>query len=123
MNLIDSSAWVAYFLKAKTAGYFTKAIEEKSQRIVPSIVIYEVFKTLFSYFDEKECLLAIAFMKEGIVVDLNIEIALRAAEFSRKLKLGMADSIIFATADLYEAVIWTQDVDFKGLKRVRYYKK
>jgi predicted nuclease of predicted toxin-antitoxin system len=30
----------------------------------------------------------------------------------------MADSIIFATAQSFQAIIWTQDEDFKGLPAV-----
>jgi len=35
----------------------------------------------------------------------------------------MADSIIYATAKEYNATIWTQDKDFKGLDGVKYFKK
>jgi predicted nuclease of predicted toxin-antitoxin system len=35
----------------------------------------------------------------------------------------MADSIILATARAHEAVLWTQDQDFKDLKDVNYFPK
>lgn len=38
-------------------------------------------------------------------------------------KLPLADSIIFATAHRYEAIVWTQEADFRDLKNVRYYPK
>jgi predicted nucleic acid-binding protein len=34
-----------------------------------------------------------------------------------------ADSIILATARIYEATIWTQDSDFKGIEGVQYVPK
>ena len=40
-----------------------------------------------------------------------------------KLKLPLADSIIYATAQKYDAVVWTQDTDFKGLESVKFYPK
>lgn len=38
-------------------------------------------------------------------------------------KLPLADSIIFAAARKYSAVIWTPDNDFEGLSNVRYVSK
>ena len=38
-------------------------------------------------------------------------------------KLPLADSIIFATARAYGAILWTQDADFQGLPDVHYLKK
>nr|WP_016756620.1 PIN domain-containing protein [Leptospira santarosai] len=35
----------------------------------------------------------------------------------------MADSIILATALKYKATLWTQDEDFIGLDRVKYFPK
>jgi len=35
-------------------------------------------------------------------------------------KLPLADSIILATARVKNAVVWTQDSDFKGLENVKY---
>jgi predicted nucleic acid-binding protein len=38
-------------------------------------------------------------------------------------KIPMADSIILATGRLYQATVWTQDIDFKGLKDVKFIRK
>jgi toxin FitB len=35
----------------------------------------------------------------------------------------MADSIILATAQAYEAILWTQDAHFKDINNVRYIEK
>ncbi|MBC8417194.1 MAG: hypothetical protein H8E10_01195 [Desulfobacterales bacterium] len=35
----------------------------------------------------------------------------------------MADSIILATAKAFDAVIWTQDSDFKNIAGVKYFPK
>lgn len=35
-------------------------------------------------------------------------------------KLPLADSVVFATALLHDATLWTQDADFEGLPNVRY---
>ena len=72
---------------------------------------------------ENAALQAIALMKQGIVVELTSDIAIHAAKISYEYKIPMADSIILATANIYNATIWTQDEDFKGLDNVKYFPK
>jgi predicted nucleic acid-binding protein len=62
-------------------------------------------------------------MKKGKVVDLTQSLALSASKLSLKHKLPMADSIILATAKLYNAVVWTLDSDFKNIDGVKYFPK
>jgi hypothetical protein len=57
------------------------------------------------------------------VIPLDAELAINAATYGLSYKLPLADSIIFATARKYAATIWTQDRDFKGLSKVRFYPK
>ena len=90
---------------------------------MPSISLYEVFKRVLMQRDEDAALQAVAQMQQGRVVVLDPAIALSAAKVSYELKLPMADSIILVTARRHEAVVWTQDADFKGLEGVRYIEK
>jgi uncharacterized protein with PIN domain len=46
MNVVDSSAWLAYFADEPTADFFSQAIEDAELLIVPSVCIYEVFKVI-----------------------------------------------------------------------------
>lgn len=65
-------------------------------------------------------MIAIAHMKQGKVIPLDSELAMDAAKFGVLHKLPLADSIIFATAQKYAAVLWTQDSDFESWQNVRY---
>lgn len=123
MNIVDSSGWLEFFGGTKNAKNFRSVIKQTEFLIVPSVIIYEVFKKIIQSNDRETALLTIAHMKKGIVVDLDLEIALSAAKLSKEYKLPMADSVILATARQYNAVIYTQDVDFKGIKGVKYFKK
>ena len=123
MNVVDSSGWLAYFADEPTADFFASAIEDTSQLIVPSISIYEVFKRILQQRSEEEALQAVVIMMQGKVIDLNGEIALESAKTSSKLKLPMADSMILTTAQMYNATLWTQDVDLKGIEGVQYIQK
>lgn len=123
MNLLDSSAWLEFFIAGKNADIFEEPLEKLSEVVVPTIVIFEVFKKIMQDRDKEIALRYVAKMKKGRVVDLDADLSLSAALFSRNYKLAMADSIIWATAQLYNATIWTQDADFKNLSGVKYFPK
>ena len=123
MNVVDSSAWLEYVGNTKRAKHFARAIEDTHRLVVPTITLFEVFKKIRSAQDETMALRVVAFMRRGLVVDLDSSIALTAANYSFELKIPMADSIILATARLYRAQLWTQDSDFVGIPDVKYFKK
>ena len=62
-------------------------------------------------------------MHQGQIAELTSPIALQAAKFSVDLKIAMADSIILATANAFDAILWTQDADFANVEGVNYIKK
>lgn len=120
MNLVDTSGWLEYFFEGPNADYFSKPIEDTENLIVPVICLYEVFKKVNLVGDDAQALWAIAQMKEGRIVQLTEDIALRAALISIKHKLPMADSIIYSTGQSEDAVVWTQDEDFHELPGVNF---
>ncbi len=123
MNLVDSSAWLEYFSGSKNGEHFAKVIEDTKKLIVPSIVVYEVFKKILIQRDQTTALQFVAHMKQGKFVDLDLELSLASAQISKEYGLPMADSIIYATAEKYKADLWTQDSDFRGMKGVKYFGK
>ena len=123
MNVVDSSAWLSYLAGDKNSGKFAKAIEDLDRLLVPSITLIEVFKTIFRQRDEEAALSVIAHMRQGKVVPLDSALAMDAATYGLAHKLPLADSVIYATARKYDATLWTQDVDFKPLDKVRFYSK
>ena len=120
MNLVDSSGWLEFFADGPNASFFAAPLKKVDELIVPTISIYEVFKSVLRQRDESAGLQAVALMKQGEVTDLTIDISMKAAKLSLDHKIPMADSIILATGRLYQATIWTQDIDFKGLKDVKF---
>jgi len=123
MNVVDSSAWLSYFASDSNATIFADPIEKLSALLVPTITITEVFKNVLRQRGEEAALIVTAHMKKGKVIPLDSELAMNAAKFGVLHKLPLADSIIFATAQKYSAVVWTQDNDFEGLVNVRYISK
>jgi predicted nucleic acid-binding protein len=120
MNVVDSSGWLEYFANGPNADFFAPAIEDTNNLIVPSISLFKVFKRVLQQRGEDEALQAVALMQQGQVVGLDSSLALQAAKLSVDYKLPMADSIILATTQANQAVLWTQDADFNGLPDVQY---
>ena len=120
MNLVDSCGWLEYFADGPNAAFFAPPLEDAENLLVPTICILEVFKRVLQQRDEDAALQAVAAMRHGRVVDLDVSTALKAAKLGADLGLPLADSVILATAHVYEGVIWTQDSDFKGIDWVRY---
>ncbi len=120
MNVVDSSGWLEFFANGPNAAFFEPAIHDLRTLVIPSIVLLEVFKRVFQQRGEEDAVTAITLMQAGHVVSLDKSIALSAAQISLNLKLSIADSVILATARAYEALLCTQDADFKGIERVKY---
>ena len=123
MNVVDSSGWLEYFADGPNADFFAPAIEDATELVVPTISLYEVFKRASLQKGEDEALQFVANMMEGNIIDLDARIALNAARISANMKLPMADSVILATAQAYDATLWAQDSHFKDVPGVRYIEK
>jgi predicted nucleic acid-binding protein len=120
MNLVDSSAWLAYFAGEPNAGFFAGAIEDEEALLVPSVCIYEVFKVVLRESGEDAAFAAAAAMERGEVIDLDSGLAMEAAALGLEENLAFADSVIYAVAKKRDATLWTQDVDFRGKPGVKF---
>lgn len=123
MNLVDSSAWIEFFVDGPNASLFQSAITDIERLIIPTVCIYEVYKNILQKQGEAKALQALASMKQGKIIALTETIAISASKLSIDHKLAMADSIILATAKSYHATLWTQDEDFKAIKNVKFFAK
>ena len=123
MNVVDTSGWLEYFEGGQNAKTFSTPIRELEQLVVPTICIYEIAKVILRESDENNLLQALAAIQKGKIVALTSSISTAAAKVSLKYRVPMAGSIIYATAKLFDATVWTQDVDFQGLPNVNYIPK
>jgi predicted nucleic acid-binding protein len=123
MNLVDSSGWLEYFTDGKNAKFFAPIIEDTKKLMVSTINLYEIFKKILKEKDENSALQAIGLMQQAKVVEVNSSIAISAAKISFEKNIPMADSLIYTTARLFNAIVWTQDYDFKDLDGVKFIKK
>ena len=124
MIVVDTSGWLEYFTDGRNAAKFEDVILKNADKIiVPAVIIYEVFKKILIEKGENTAIQVIGQLKRYRSVDIDENMALMAAKFSKKYKLAMADSLIYAAAVKHRAELYTMDADFKELKGVVYIKK
>jgi predicted nucleic acid-binding protein len=123
MNVVDSSGWLEYFADGENALFFTPAIEDLNNLLVPVICVYEVFKRVLQLSGLDTAEVRIADLFKGKTIEFDAALAMSAARISAEMKLPMADSILLATARAYHATLWTQDEHFANIEAVQYIEK
>ena len=123
MNIVDSSGWLAYFADEPNAKHFLTPLNDSASLVVPTVTIYEVFKVVLRESGENDALQAAAAMQKGTVVALTVPLAIAASKLSIEHALPMADSLILATVQEFNAILWTQDSDLKNINNVKYFSK
>lgn len=119
LNVVDSSGWLEYLTGSSRSRLFSAAIEDTQNLIVPVISVYEVVKRVLRDSTDDDAKTVIQAMTQGRLVDIDLTLVLDAARH----RLPLADSLIYAAAQRFEATLWTQDTDFEGLPNVRYFAK
>lgn len=119
MHVIDSFAWIEYFVGSE-AGEVAKNYIENGDIITPSIVIAELSNKYAKLKEDFTTKLKFITLKSRIVT-LNEDIAVLAGIINVERKKverrwGLADSIILATARINKASIITGDKHFRDLK-------
>ena len=123
MIVVDSSGWLEFLTDGPLAEEYAKRLRQPSAVVTPTIILYEVYKHAKRLRGEEGGLEAVAAMQKTVVVPLNEDLALVAADLSIEHKLPMADSIILATARFFDAEVITSDADFEHVPGVTYVPK
>jgi predicted nucleic acid-binding protein len=123
LDLLDSSAWLECLDAGPNTVHFSPILLKLPTLLIPSIVITEVRKVALKQRSLEKADEVTQAMRSGIVVAIDEEIAISAADLFIKHKLPLADSLIYAVALAHKATLWTQDQHFEGLPQVRYFPK
>ena len=116
--LVDSSGWLEYITADTKADAVAPYLEGSRQILVPTIVLYEVYKRLTQMRGRNEAERFASHALRQLIVDLNEDLAFAAAKISLLHRLAMADAIIYATALAHHAELVTSDQAFSGLPGV-----
>jgi len=121
MKLVDSCGWLHLFKNTALADTYRNILQEvETETLVPTIVLYEVSKVLKRDIGESIAMECALRMQQCKVVDLTDVLALEAADVALKHGLAMADAIIYATAQRFDAELYSSDADLKGLPGVHF---
>jgi predicted nucleic acid-binding protein len=118
-SVIDSSVWIEQVRAGFDEGEVLEAMDRTAELVVPTITLLEVRKWLLRFGRRQQGAELLGWMMFGQVADLTPGLAMDAAAAGVKHRLALADSIIYATARMHEATLWTMDKHFEGLPGVR----
>jgi len=122
--VVDSAGWIELFLGGPLASTYRAYVDAGQTILTPTIVLYEVCKVLLRELPQADAAKAIAALEnQTTVVPLDAYLAVSAAHVSGQHGLAMADAIVYATAQVYGAVVVTSDEHFSGLPGVDYHPK
>jgi toxin FitB len=118
--VVDSCGWLEHFAGSRRGEVYRQALQDARDLLVPVVCLIEVYRTLARQAGDKSALDAVGIMSQGDVVALAGEDAVHVARLGLSCRLPLADSIIYATARLRDAELWTHDEHFRGLPGVRF---
>jgi len=118
MRLVDTSAWIEWLIDSPTGRAVASHLPDQAEWLVPTMVQLELAKWLTREVGEDKADQVIAFTQLCVVLPLDTETALAAAEACRSHKLATADAIVYATARANGATLITCDAHFDGLPEV-----
>ncbi len=120
MVLVDSTGWIEYFRNGVLADRFEKYLVDLSKVVIPSVLIFEVYRKVKKERSEEQALQIIGQMLKARVVNLDAELMLSAGDISIKYSLPMVDAIIYATAMKERCPVVTSDPHLEKLENVIY---
>ena len=126
--VIDSYAWIEYFMGTKAGEKAKPIIEGMEEKITPTICLAEVYAKTLRVENQEMAEKQRIFIKEkSALVPLDESSAVESAKVQTKMKKeidgwGLADSIVYATGLIKKAEVVTGDEHLKKLKSVVFIK-
>lgn len=117
-RVVDTSAWIEWLTGSDLGLQLKSALPDKPFCIVPTVVQLELSKWLVRELGESFADQVIAYTLKCVVVPLDSNLALLAADLHREHGLATADAIVYATARHQGAELLTCDAHFRDLPNV-----
>ena len=117
--LIDSWGWIEYWKGGKVAEDAAAYIEGDEESFVSTINLAEVYLWVAKSYDEATAGEKVATVERRChVLPVERDTVIEAAKIKKREKLGLADSLILASARQVGARVVTGDPDLNGLRDV-----
>jgi len=117
----DSWAWIEHFAGTANAQDTRKLLGSSEEICTPALCLLEIKAKFIREKKPFQAWIDFICMRSRIV-DLNKEIALKAAEYKAE-GLHTSDAIVYATAQAVQSTLLTGDEHFKKLPDVRLLQK
>jgi predicted nucleic acid-binding protein len=109
-----------YSIEASRLKKTRDAIRKAKERFISAIVLHEIYwLTLEQEGQETATMRASLLEKDFKVIKVDAEIAKNSAQLRHKYHIGMAESIIAATAQVLKATCLTDDPHFKPVNEIK----
>lgn len=97
-----------------------EAIRKAKERFISAIVLHEIYWLTFKQEGQETATLRANLLEKDFkVVKIDAEIAKISAYFRYKYNIGMAESIIAATAKILQATCLSDDPRFKSVQEIK----
>ncbi len=117
--MIDSWTWIEYFRGSEAGERAREFIDGDEEAVVSTINLAEVYRWIIRFYPVEVAEEKVRAMKHRCtVIEVTERIAIESAKLKHRLKLGLEDAIILATAREMGAKLLTGDPDFKGMEGV-----
>jgi len=123
MRVVDSCGWLEYLAGGTNAAFFEAVLVDEPALLLPPLVIFEVTRRLRVLGQVQALDPVLTVMERLTLATLTSRQMAEAAHAAQVHRLAMADAIIWHTAQVHGALLYTQDVDLKGLPGVVYQPK
>ena len=117
MRVLDSFAWIEYFMGSKRGAKVKAYIEGEGPLYTPAICLTEIKSRYLR--EEKDPTSRINLILErSLIIPVNKDIALSAADIKQKYKLHTIDAIVYASSQHKKLILVTGDQHFMGVPNV-----
>ncbi|MDD5337207.1 MAG: PIN domain-containing protein [Candidatus ainarchaeum sp.] len=118
--IVDTYAWIAYF---ERKGKISRLMDN-NYLVTPSIVVAEFVRvSLRNGMNPEKISAMLSFMeKHSLIMGLDFEQAVKAAQVSEREALPVIDGIVYSYADA-NGIVLTGDDHFKGKECVEFVKE
>ena len=126
--VMDSYAWIEYFMGTKAGQKVKSIIENSEEKLTPTICLAEVYAKTVKVESRELAEKQKVFIKErSALVSLDESIAVESANIQIRNKKeidgwGLVDSVVYATAIIKKAEVVTGDEHFRKLDNVVFIK-
>ncbi len=121
-RLYDTRFFVEYFYSED--GERLRKLKEElrlvKERMVSSLTVHEIHRINFLRQGKDVADLRSSTIRRDFkVIDVDYQTAIKSAEIRTKHKMPMADSVIAATAQIYECTLFSDDNHFKEIENLK----